>query len=66
MRAKLLKKIIFKRGISIGFLARKTGIKKAVLWLRLIGIGEFNAWEILKISGVLELDKNQIQEIFFG
>ena len=66
MRAKLLKRIIFERGLGVETLAKKAGIKKSVLCLRLIGIGEFKAWEILKISSVLGLDKNQIQEIFFG
>ncbi|MBQ2931303.1 MAG: XRE family transcriptional regulator [Clostridia bacterium] len=65
MRAKLLKKIIFERGQGIGSLAKKAGIKKSLMWLRLMGIGEFRAWEILKISGALGLDKNQLQAIFF-
>ncbi len=66
MRTKLLKKIIFERGLSVGSLAKKAGIRKLVMWLRLIGVGELKAWEILRISIVLGFDKKQIQEIFFG
>lgn len=66
MRVRLLKKIIFEKGMSIGILAKKTGIKKSLIWLRILGVGEFKAWEILRISNALSMSKNQIQEIFFG
>ena len=66
MRVRLLKKIIFEKGMSFGILAKKTGIKKSLIWLRILGVGEFKAWEILRISNALSMSKNQIQEIFFG
>ena len=65
MKFMLMKRIMIKRGISKKKLAVLTGIPRAVLLIKLWGVVEFRAWEILNISKALELDKTEIGEIFF-
>ncbi len=65
MKFMLMKKIMVKRGISIEKLAALTGIPRVALLIKLWGVVEFRAWEILNISKALDLNKNEIGEFFF-
>lgn len=66
MNSKLLKKILADRRISYSRLAKEVGISRIVLHLKMLGIIEFNAAEIMGISEILQLCENQVEEIFFG
>lgn len=66
MKCILIKKMMLKRRISREKLAVLTGIPSVALLIKLWGVVEFRAWEILNISKALELDKNEIGEIFLG
>ncbi len=66
MNRKLLKKIMSKRGFSVGELAERIPLNKIVLSCRLGGISEFTLFEIQQISKILELDRREIMLIFFG
>ena len=61
-----LRKIIFEKGVNLRNLARLTGIKRIALYAKMLGIVEFRAWEILRISAVLSLERWQVEKIFFG
>lgn len=63
---KLLRETIKNSGISMVFLAEKTGITRETLYNRFDGKGEFRASEIYKISKVLHLTPEQRDEIFFA
>ncbi len=66
MKNDLLVKVISQRGISIRRLSALTGINYLVLRIKLSGILEFKAKEILAISDALFLTNEQVEEIFFG
>lgn len=66
MKCKFLKKVMREKGIGVWELSRMTKIKAVNLCLRLWGMEEFKAWEILKISDVLGLDGELVNKIFFG
>ena len=63
---KLLKETIKNSGISMAFIAKKTGITRETLYNRLDGRGEFKASEIYKLSQVLHLTSEERDEIFFA
>ncbi len=66
MYIKMLKEVMRKRGVSIGELAKKTGICRVELFLKLTGFSEFKLYEIKKISDELYLNSKQIKKIFFS
>lgn len=65
MNKKLLEKIMKKRGVSISELSKKSGILRLVLIVKIAGLVEFTAGEIVKISGALLLSDEEIRKIFF-
>ena len=66
MRRDLLKKIMKKNGVGLRGLSKKTGIWWPVLFVKLVGIVEFRAKEIVAISSVLNLTGKQTEKIFFS
>ncbi|MDO4744256.1 MAG: hypothetical protein Q4A86_02615 [Clostridia bacterium] len=66
MKCKKLRKIISQEGLRIKELSQKTGIRRFVLYIRLMGLSEFKAHEILLISRALSLSYSQTEDIFFS
>lgn len=61
-----LKAKIEASGITIAFLARKLGISREGLYLKLNGTTEFKASEIATLSETLHLPPDQRDAIFFA
>ena len=66
VNSKLLKKIIRRRGLSVGELARLAGIRKWILRIKLWGLGEFRFLEIVSILKILKIDRELAEQIFFS
>ena len=60
----LLKATIDDRGMSIVKLAEKSGMKRANIYSRFNGRGEFTATEIVGIADALRLTDNERDRIF--
>lgn len=60
-----LRKCIENRGMSMTFVAEKSGILRETLYNRL-KTGDFKISEISALSSVLSLSKDERDEIFFG
>lgn len=61
-----LRKVIDESGLKITALAEKAGIKRATLYNRLNGVGDFTASEMVGLSDVLGLSSAERDEIFFA
>ena len=66
MKGKLLKKVALEKGFRIRDLARLSKIGRLAFLLSLWGLREFRLLEIVRISEVLKIDKEFVEEIFFG
>ncbi len=66
MNSRFLKNIIREKGMSIRELARLSGIRKGVLRMRIWGLGELKLLEIVRISEILKIDKEIVEQIFFS
>jgi len=62
----LLKTEISKSGLPISVLARKMGLSREGLYLKLNGETEFKVSEIVKLSAALHLSHHKRDEIFFA
>ncbi len=62
----LLKTEIDDSGISVTLIARKLGISREGLYLKINGETEFKASEIAKITRVLHLSPKKRDSIFFA
>lgn len=62
----LLNQKIRDSGMTIVAIAAKSGILRETLYNRLNGATEFKASEILRISNVLRLSKEERDKIFFA
>ncbi len=65
MNKNLLETIMKKRGISLSALSKKTGILRLILIIKIAGLAEFSAGEIVKISKALFLTDEEMRKIFF-
>ena len=65
INSNLLKGKIVENGLSLKEFSERTGIKKTALYRKLSGISEFNRKEIEIIAIELNLNKEQICNIFF-
>lgn len=63
---KALKEIIDDSGMTMTAIAKKSGILRATLYNRLAGVGEFTASEIVNLSMVLHLTREQRDRIFLS
>ena len=61
-----LRKLIDESGLKITALAEKAGIKRATLYNRLNGVGDFTASEMVGLSDVLGLSAAERDDIFFA
>lgn len=61
-----LRKVIDESGLKITALAEKAGIKRATLYNRLNGVGDFTASEMVGLSDVLGLSSAERDDIFFA
>lgn len=66
MNSNLLRGKIVEKGLNLKQFSYKTGIKKSALYRKLAGISEFNRKEIEIMAKELNLDKEQIYNIFFA
>lgn len=66
MEGKLLKGKIISKGYSVEEFCIEVGISKTSFYRKLSGITEFSRSEIEKIIRSLELNENEIIEIFFA
>lgn len=62
----MLQKKIHDSGLSITFIANKTGITRQTLYNRFDGIGEWNASEIVAMTNVLRLTRAERDSIFLS
>lgn len=62
----ILKTKIKESGITITSIAKKSGMSRETLYNRLKGKGEFNASEIVVLTEILHMNKEERDEIFFG
>lgn len=64
---KLLKEVIEKSGLKIGFIAEFVGISRQGLWNKINNITAFNQYEIDKMCEVLKITSlKQKEAIFFA
>ena len=63
---KLLKEIISKSGLTIVAIAEKTGVSRETIYNRLNGKGEFRASEMVALSKVLNMSKEDRDKIFLS
>ena len=61
-----LKRIIKDSGMTMVAISKKTGILRETLYNRLNGKSEFNASEMMSLSGVLGLSNSERDSIFFA
>lgn len=61
-----LRKLIDESGLKITALAEMAGIKRATLYNRLKGVGDFTASEMVGLSDVLGLSSAERDDIFFA
>lgn len=61
-----LKEKIKETGMTITFIAEKTGILRETLYNRFNGNADFKASEIVALTSVLRLTKAERDEIFFA
>ena len=66
MEGKLLKGKIIAKGYSVEGFCAEVGISKTTFYRKLSGITEFSRSEIEQIIRSLELNENEIIEIFFA
>ena len=62
----LLKEKIADSGMTMTAIASKSGMLRETLYNRMKGKGEFNASEIVALTGVLHISKEERDAIFFG
>jgi len=62
----LLKERIDDSGMTMVAVAKKAGIRRATLYNRLNGKGEFTASEIMGLMNTLNLSKPDREKIFFS
>lgn len=62
----LLKNKIESSGMTMSFVAKKSGIVRETLYNRLNGIGEFTASEIVGLSKTLRLSVDERDQIFLN
>lgn len=53
-------------GMTMVAISKKTGILRETLYNRLNGKGEFNASEMMSLSGVLGMSNDERDSIFFA
>ena len=64
---KLLKEVIEKSGLKIGFIAEFVGISRQSLWNKINNLSPFNQYEIDKMCDVLSITSlKQKEAIFFA
>ena len=64
---KLLKEVIEKSGLKVGFIAEFVGISRQSLWNKINNISPFNQYEIDKMCEVLGITSlKQKEAIFFA
>lgn len=61
-----LKVAITRAGVTNRFLARNLGISEQAFYNKISGESEFKSSEIRKLSGLLNLSFNDINDIFFS
>ena len=59
-----LKRLMKEKGISIDELSTKTGINRATLFRRFQFKQDFAYKEVIKIASVLNLERNEVENIF--
>lgn len=62
----LLREKMTDSGMTVTAIARKSGILRETLYNRLNGKSEFSASEIVSLTNVLHMSKEERDEIFFG
>lgn len=62
----MLKEKIIDSGISKTAIAKKIGISRETLYNRLKGKGEFSASEIVSLTEIFHMEKEERDEIFFS
>ena len=64
---KLLKELIDKSGLKIGFIADFVGISRQSLWNKINNVSPFNQYEIDRLCEVLKITSlKQKESIFFA
>ena len=64
---KLLKEVIEKSGLKIGFIADYVGISRQSLWNKINNLTPFNQYEIDKMCDVLKITSlKQKEAVFFA
>lgn len=64
---KMLKDIIDKSGLKLGFIAEHVGISRQSLWNKVHNRTTFNQYEIGKLCKILKITSLKMKEqIFFG
>ncbi len=66
MEGRLLKKFIKERGMTVKFLAKKSGMLWIMLRLKLWGMAEFTLGEMERLVQVLGLTEAEASQIFFS
>lgn len=61
----LLRKKMEDSGMTVTFIAKKAGILRETLYNRIKGAGDFKASEIVALTKVLNLSRNERDQIFF-
>lgn len=61
----MLQAKIRESGMTMTAISKKSGIKRATLYNRLNNKGEFTASEIVNLTAVLKLSKQERDKIFF-
>ena len=66
MNYELLKKVIDDNGIKLTVLAKKMGISRQSLHMKINGMRFFDQGEMMSLKGILNLTDREFMTIFFG
>ena len=61
----LLKDLINKSGLKIGFIADYLGISRQLLWRKINNLSPFNQYEIDKLCEILKITNLKVKEAIF-
>lgn len=62
----MFQSFVAKKGLKYGYLARRLGISRASLWMKINNTSEFKASEIALLSDLLSLTTSERDAIFFA
>lgn len=57
---------VIEKGLQLSDIATQIGITKPTLWRKMTGISDFTRQEIYDITHILQLDRDDVDRIFFA